>query len=135
MTGNDIVIEARKWLDTPFHHQGRLIGVGVDCAGLVVGVAHALGLSDFDTADYSRQPDPTRMRAVLNEHMDPVAEYQPGDVLWFAIDSEPRHLAIMTDIGIIHAAAKLRKVAEHSLDAQWIKRIRGAWRFRGIECN
>ena len=36
---NDIVTEARTWVRTPYHHQARLKGVGVDCAGLVIGVA------------------------------------------------------------------------------------------------
>ncbi len=38
-SGSDVVRTARTWLGTPYHHQGRLKGVGVDCAGLLIGVA------------------------------------------------------------------------------------------------
>ena len=37
-TRTDVVAAAREWLGTPFHHQARLRGVGVDCVGLVIGV-------------------------------------------------------------------------------------------------
>ena len=33
-----IIQTARQWLDTPYHHQARVKGVGVDCIGLVIGV-------------------------------------------------------------------------------------------------
>ena len=39
VTGQDVVAEARRWLGTPWRHQARLRGVGVDCGGLVVCVA------------------------------------------------------------------------------------------------
>jgi NlpC/P60 family putative phage cell wall peptidase len=39
-----ICAEALTWLGTPFHDQAALKGVGADCAGLVLGVAKALGL-------------------------------------------------------------------------------------------
>jgi len=35
---NDIVVEARTWLNTPYHHKGRVKGVGVDCGGLIYEV-------------------------------------------------------------------------------------------------
>ncbi len=47
-TGLEVVRVARTWLGTPYHHQGRVKGAGVDCAGLSVGVAKELGLSDVD---------------------------------------------------------------------------------------
>ena len=44
MNRQDVVTAAREWIDTPFHHQARLKGVGVDCVGLVIGVARELAL-------------------------------------------------------------------------------------------
>ena len=41
-TGLDVVRMARTWLGTPYHHQGRVKGAGVDCGGLVIGVARFL---------------------------------------------------------------------------------------------
>ena len=31
----EIVKEARRWIGTPYHHSGRLIGVGCDCGGML----------------------------------------------------------------------------------------------------
>lgn len=133
-TRQQIVDEARSWLGVRWVHQARS-RAGVDCVGLVIRVAHALGLSTYDTADYSRQPDPVRMRALLAEHLEPIAiaKAQIGDVLLMRFDIEPQHVAIVTDIGIIHAYAQARRVVEHRVDDQWQSRIVGAYQFRGIE--
>jgi cell wall-associated NlpC family hydrolase len=131
-TRQQIVDESRKWIGTRWIHQGRS-RAGVDCVGLVVRVAHALNLSTFDTADYSRQPDPVRMRALLAEHMEPVANPHIGDVLLMKFEIEPQHVAIVTDLGIIHAYAQVRRVVEHRLDSVWQSRVVGTYQFRGIE--
>ncbi len=36
MKREDFVRVARSYIGTPFHHQGRLPGVGLDCAGVIV---------------------------------------------------------------------------------------------------
>lgn len=133
-TRADIVAEARQWLGVRWHHQGRN-RAGIDCIGLAIEVAHAFGLSRFDITDYSRQPDPVMMRALLAEHMDAiaVASALPGDLLLMRFERDPQHVAIMTDTGIIHAYAQARKVVEHRLDSQWKARIVGAYRYKGIE--
>lgn len=131
-TRADVIAEARAWAGTRWHHQGRS-RAGVDCVGLVIKVAHALGLSAFDIADYARQPDPAMMRALLAEHMEPIAKPEPGDVLLMRFEKEPQHVAIMTDRGIIHAYAQARKVVEHRLDSLWRGRIVGAYRFKGLD--
>lgn len=133
-TGADIVTEARTWVGTPFHHQARLKGVGVDCAGVVIGVAHALGLSDFDTTCYGREPHRGQLRALLDEHMDKVAEPQPGDVLVMVFDIEEQHLAILTDSNtLIHAYEKVGKCVEHRYSDVWAARTRAAYRYRGLD--
>lgn len=133
-TRQDIVDEARRWTGVRWVHQGRS-RAGIDCVGLVIRVAHALGLSTFDTADYSRQPDPVRMRALLAEHMLPIdaGRAQVGDVLLMRFEKEPQHVAIVSDIGIIHAYAQVRRVTEHRLDSVWQSRVVGAYQFKGIE--
>lgn len=39
-----VVVEARAWLGTPYHHHARLQGIGVDCAHLLAAVFEAGGL-------------------------------------------------------------------------------------------
>lgn len=132
-----IVACARSWRGTRFVHQGRGRG-GVDCLGLLAGVAHELGLRArdgslliaHDALSYSKQPDGALLRARLDELLWPVDAFvwQPGDVALFALDGQPQHLAILSDYGagepgMIHAYAPARKVVEHRLDAMWRKRL------------
>lgn len=133
-TRQEVIEESRTWLGTRWVHQGRS-RAGVDCIGIVIKVAHALNIFTFDTFDYSRQPDPNRMRELLGEHMDPIAiaDARIGDVLLMRFEREPQHVAIVTDKGIIHAYAQARRVVEHRLDSVWKSRIVGAYQFKGLE--
>lgn len=133
-TRADVVAEARTWLGTPFKHQGRVKGAGVDCVGLLFGIAWALGWQHANEGTYGHRPDPRRMRLALAQHMQPIAvkEVMPADVYWMAFDNDPSHVALVTEHGILHAAASLRRVVEHRLDPVWQARIRGAYRFREL---
>lgn len=130
MNGMDVVIEARSWLGTPFRHQGRIKGVGVDCAGLVVGVAQALGIEISDLSGYARTPSADGLRRHVEAQSVRVAEAQPGDVYLMRFEREPQHLGIASDIGIIHAFSAPGKCVEHGIDALWKSRIVGIYRFR-----
>ena len=124
-TRAQVVAEARSWIGTPFQHQARVKGVGVDCAGVVICVARTLGLVSphFDVQGYARQPDghsllchcDQTMRAVPREAM------QPGDVVVVSFDRDPGHVGIVGDythggLSIIHALGiSARKVVETRL--------------------
>lgn len=134
-----IVAEARSWLGTPFMHQGRLKGVAVDCAGLVIGVARELGLPIVDVGGYGRIPQRAQLEAELAAQMDPVAlrELGAGDVILLRIEREPQHLAIVSELeplSAVHAFNQkgLARCVEHALDPRWQRRILGAWRYRGV---
>ncbi|MFD1381487.1 C40 family peptidase [Fodinicurvata halophila] len=77
MTENDlrraVVAEARGWLGTPFRHGGRCRGAGVDCIGLAIGVAKALGLPHADAAGYPRRPDEGELARGLDRLLTPCA--------------------------------------------------------------
>jgi len=132
-----IVTEARTWLDTPFHHQGRLKGGGVDCAGVPIGVARALGLEWADATGYARVPAKGQFRATLQRCLDPIAfaEVLPGDLMSFAFRAEEQHIAVVSCIDplrIIHAWQAVGKCVENDLDALWQRRLRSCWRYRGV---
>jgi cell wall-associated NlpC family hydrolase len=144
-----IVVAARSWLGTRFHHQGRLKKTdrhkgGVDCLGLLVGVAGELGLTRadglplmaLDETDYAHYPDTIRLKQKLSQALAviPHAGIQAGDILLLATDNQPQHLAIVSDfqqrLGIIHAYAPARCVVEHVLDGYWQERIAAAYRYQ-----
>jgi cell wall-associated NlpC family hydrolase len=133
-----VVEEARSWLGTPWQHQGRTKN-GIDCAGLVVKVAHALGLSEFDRTDYVRNTRGQEFVNVFREHLDevPLLQLQAGDVVLFRDQMFPCHSAIVSEkYGqqyIIHADARHRKVLEEPLDAHWRSKWIAGFKFRGIE--
>ena len=63
-----IIATARTWLGTNFHHQGRIKNVGVDCIGLIIGVAAELGVVLPDRQNYARQPDESELQTALESH-------------------------------------------------------------------
>lgn len=144
MTGLEVAAEARRWIGTPFHHQGHLRGVGCDCAGLVGGVAIALGLLPADFwqraalpwAGYARQPHDGHLARACAAFMIPVPVPNIGDVLCIRFAEEPQHLAILVDhpqgFGIIHALQSSLRVVEHRFADVWRARVVQAWRLPGV---
>ena len=132
MTKQQIVNTAREWLETPYHHQARAIGVGVDCIGLVLGVLRELGVYTFDFTDYDRTPDSTVLLSLLEAHCTPTDSPEPGDIHLFRIKRNPQHVGIVSDIGLIHAYQGVGKVVEHTLDEFWQHRIIKSFILPGI---
>lgn len=134
-TDKDILIAARRWLNVPWKHQGRSRS-GIDCLGLVVLVAKELGIADTDEKTYSRRPDGKELLNRFREEMNeiPLTEIRPGDVLMFADNAYPCHVAFVSEkhgeIYIIHAHATRRKVLEERYAYEWPDKARKAFRFR-----
>jgi cell wall-associated NlpC family hydrolase len=130
---NKIIEIARTWLGTKFHHQGRKKGAGVDCIGLVVGVAQELGLQVEDKTDYGREPNNFELQNGLKAQLKK-CELQIGAVALFKMDKEPQHVGIISDygdgFGLIHAYAQSRKVVEHNLDELWLGRLVSCYFFQ-----
>lgn len=126
-----------EWVGTPFHHQGRLKGIGVDCAGVIVCIGRKFGVdAGFkDDLDYGKSPDSKEMLYNLRTYMTPIeiADALIGDVLNFAPINGSQHLGIlMTDGDVIHASEPDGKVIRQNLSG-WLgtKRI-GAYRYKGL---
>ena len=134
LTKSDIVLEAKTWIGTPFKHQGRIKGIGVDCVGLIIGVAHYFKLTEFDYTHYSHTPDGYLMQQLLDQHLESIAIHaaKPGDIVLMRFDTEPQHVGILSDYGIIHAYAQVRRCVEHRLDGVWQSRIVGAYAYPNV---
>ena len=142
---DDIVAEARTWLDTPWRHQGRVKHIATDCLGMVGGIAANLGLVSSDRwlgdpvfAGYGRIPQTAPLLDGCARYLEPVAKHliTRGDVLLMSFTEvrTPQHFAIVSELNpiyIIHAYAQRRKVVETqaTLPKSSIVRV---YRFRGV---
>jgi cell wall-associated NlpC family hydrolase len=138
ITPFDVVAQARKYLGVRWQHQGRNRHA-LDCAGLIVRVAHDLRLSDFDFIDYDRRPFADTMRTVMSANCISLEGHAPapGMVALMRFEREPQHLGFVTDypfggLALIHAYAISRKVVEHRLDPKWQRRIVALFELPGV---
>lgn len=141
-----VVAEARSWIGTPWQHQARSKGVGVDCAGLVIGVSRALGIVVpwMDVTHYARMPDGRSLLYHCDEWMRRVARVlaRPGDVLVMRFDEHPQHLAIASDyahggLSIVHALdsrdRKRARVVEHRLSPELRAKVVAVYVLPGVD--
>ena len=134
---DQIVAEALTWQGTPFHHMGRVKGVGVDCVGLVLGVAKAVGIGVTDVKLYPRYPiNGVFQNAVDSQtvHVD-LADVLPGDLMEFSWGREPQHIALVVSLGpikIIHALSGVSTCLVDDFDTLWQRRFVCARRFKEL---
>jgi len=137
ITPDQVVSQAQSWLGTPWHHQARLKGVGVDCIGLIVGVCEELGIPVQDSHEYSRFPDGYHLakeleRQLIKKHSEPT----PGDIMLFRISRMPQHCAICTPTGLIHAHQGVMQVVETAMPNHWNTHLIGVYQLPGVQlCN
>lgn len=127
-----IAARALGFVGTPFRHQGRLPGVGLDCLGVVV---FACGASTHDRREYGRLPDARALRAALDERFERLGaaslqEAPIGAILafHFAKRRALRHLGVRVADGFVHAdefRVRVEPIAE-----PWLSRFEGAYRWR-----
>ncbi|MBT2333631.1 C40 family peptidase [Variovorax paradoxus] len=142
VSGANICAAARSYMGVPWRHQGRS-REGMDCLGLVITVAHDLGLTEFDTRDYARQAKDESMLEQCREHLVEItrANVRPGDVAVMRFGAN-RHIGFFGDylhggLSLIHAYSNApRKVVEHLFNDDWLRMNRaqliGVFRFPGI---
>jgi len=125
-TRKTIIKHARSWVDTPYQHQAKCKGVGVDCAMLIAGVAEdcKLIIDGKRIPNYSKQwhlhNREEKLKGIL---LDvgfveiPLANAKAGDVLGFKFGRVMSHLGIKTpNDKMIQASGQLKKVVESSYD-------------------
>lgn len=142
VTGKDIIKIAKTYLGTPWKHQGRVKGRGIDCAGYIVEVMKELCLdTSFDLEGYERIPDGQKLAEIANNNGKSVLlkDIKDGDVILFNVLGNPQHLAFYySENGIdymLHAYGdkSVNKVVAMRLDTKWKNRICGVYRINGVE--
>lgn len=137
MTAAAVIAAARDCLGTPFAHQGRVVGVGLDCAGLAVHAVRAAGVDVLDFAGYGRTPNKGHLVAALDAQpmlarLANISDRAAGDILLMRFLGEPQHVGICTGAGIIHAYEAVRMCCEHDLCSKWAARVVRVYRVKGL---
>ena len=155
ITAERIIVQARTWLGTKYHHQGRLKksasgAGGVDCIGLIVGVIDELRITDSegkplvhaDEFNYSMYPERGRLVLSIAQHLQevPRGKMAAGDVLLFKTFSDPQHVGLLTEYlsggnGLIHCNSSAGKVVEQPLSNTWLRMLTHVYRFPNLTRN
>jgi cell wall-associated NlpC family hydrolase len=126
-----IVEEAQKWVGTPFHHEARLRGVGVDCGNLLAAVFEAVGL--LQPMKIEHYPPDFMLHRSEEWYLSVVTEFaaevdiarslpMPGDVALFRFGRVYSHGGIVVNWPlIIHASAQDRIVGWGRADQNPLK--------------
>jgi cell wall-associated NlpC family hydrolase len=135
MTAASIVAAARACIGTPFAHQGRVVGVGLDCAGVAVHAVRAAGFDVLDVAGYGRTPNKGHLAAAMDaqpmlERIHRISDRAAGDILLMRFLGEPQHVGICTGDGIVHAYEAVAGCCEHRICGKWEARIVGVYRVK-----
>lgn len=141
LTREEIVVAARRWIGTPYHHQASLIAIGCDCLGLVRGVwRDVIGpepeRAGAYTPDWAEAGREERLIEAGLRWFVPVDTwaFEAGDVLVFRWrDGLPaKHLGIATSHGTMIHAHDGACVCEVAIGPAWRRRIACAFAFPGL---
>ncbi|RJG46432.1 NlpC/P60 family protein [Mesorhizobium sp. DCY119] len=137
-----IIAEARRWIGTPYRHQGSARDIGCDCLGLVRGVWRKVYGADPElpppySSDWAETTGEETLLNAASRHMKKRrnGRWQPGDLLIFRWRAHlpAKHCGIVTEPDrMIHAYQAAGFVAEGSLDPAWKRRIAGVFVFPPI---
>lgn len=134
-----VIVEARTWIGTPWVHQGRLKGVGVDCAGLTGKVGETKGYVSSEDANftgYGREPDPIKMKAALDRVFIRIVKEsaRPASIIWLKAGGDrAQHLGILTERNTLIHAINFKRVEELPIEAGERNRVVACYRYRGID--
>jgi NlpC/P60 family putative phage cell wall peptidase len=136
VSGARVLVAARRWIGTPYRHQGSRRGVGCDCLGLVRGVWRELyGHEPVAPGAYSRDwadiHDAERLMEAARRHFTAVESGAPGDLVLFRwrTGRPARHCGILEEGGRVIHAYEGAAVVSSPLTPGWRSRIAGAFRF------
>ncbi|MBN8828629.1 MAG: hypothetical protein J0H68_07975 [Sphingobacteriia bacterium] len=141
MNKEDIILTARSWIGTKFHHQGRIKQNGnnkggCDCIGLIIGIAKELGINIYDESGYSKLPNNYLLEEKLNHYLikKDIKDISISDIALFRISEFPQHVGIISnydlhELGIIHSFLPAKKVVEHHLNYEWKERLVAVYNF------
>jgi NlpC/P60 family putative phage cell wall peptidase len=133
-----VVSEARSWLGTPYHHQGMVKGVGVDCAQILIGVFSNVGLCEREVIndyphDWHLHHSDELYLGHIKRFLKPTTKAaQPGDVALFKFGRCISHAAIVIDWPtVIHSYVRQGVVLGRVDGMELTGRLAGIWTYWG----
>ena len=137
----EVLMRARAWIGTPYHHQASRCAVGADCLGLVRGLWRDLYGCEPEapppyTRDWAEASGEETLLAAALRHLDPVdpACARDGDVLVFRIrpGAPAKHVGLRTSSSTFIHATEGAGVVETTLVPWWRRRIAAVFAFPGV---
>lgn len=131
-----IVSEARRWIGTPYRHQGSSIGIGCDCLGLLRGIWREIYGAEPElpgpyAADWAEAGGSDRLLAAARRHCveTSASSMEAGDLLVFRWRSglPAKHCGILSAPQHFIHAYQGHAVTESALVPQWRRRIAGVF--------
>lgn len=138
-----IVTEAESWLGTPYHHQAKLKGVGVDCCNLILAIAENCDIVEpIELEPYSLQwhlhSRSEMMLSLLERYnctklevdLDDPTDWTPGSILCLKYGRACSHLAlVLPELNILHAAIDFGKVVKQPISEQIVDRAKALYTY------
>lgn len=132
-----VLREALSWLGTPWVHNARVKGAGVDCGQFIAAVYQRAGVVDYvPTPEYPQdwalhRAEPIFQRLV-EAYAKPVGsdDPQPADIALFLYGRCLSHAAIVVAWPkVIHSFLNARRVVVDDLttNPDLLRRFRGCW--------
>ncbi len=137
MKNYEIVACALKWEGTPYQHQAKVKGIGVDCAMLIVGVAEEISDKTINTPVYSPEWHLHNRQELMCEILEQFGckeklfeSLEVGDILTFKFGRVNSHMGIYLGSNeFIHARVDVKKVVINQLSGEWIERLGRVYKF------
>lgn len=140
MDKEKIINEALSWLNTPYHSEAKIKGVGVDCGQFLLGVYENVGYLKPGECIPEHYPHDRHLHRSEEKYMeyilkfcDPVdGEPQPGDIAMFRYGKSSSHSAIVIDWPwVIHSYVRLGVIKSNANESLF-KYEDGTSRLTGI---
>lgn len=139
MTERDKVIaEAKTWLNTPYHHNAKVKGAGVDCGQFIIGVYQNCGLlPELDlgayACDWYLHRDEDKYLENVKIYFDEITrdDLKPGDLILFKYGRTCSHSGIYIGGGrFIHSYVDMGVIYSNLSDGEFQKRYHSSWRLK-----
>ncbi len=124
-----VIAAARSYLGTPYQHQGKAPGRGLDCVGIIECAYREAGMEMPEHHQYGREPMGGFLKSTVEKYFVISTNPLPADIMLICYFGYPHHLAIYNNYSMIHANSKTRKCVEHRIDDTWKRMTVGYYKW------